>query len=53
MSVITKGLTAGTKVVVDGQSRLSVGATVEVKASGASGASGAGGAARPQGAVKK
>ncbi len=38
MSVITKGLTAGTKVVVDGQSRLTVGATVDIKLSGAAGA---------------
>lgn len=50
LSVITKGLAVGTKVVVDGQSRLTVGATVDVKVPGAAGG---GGAARPQGAAKK
>jgi multidrug efflux system membrane fusion protein len=45
MSVVTKGLTAGTKVVVDGQSRLTVGATVDVKLSG--------GGPTPPGAAKK
>ena len=50
LSVIAKGLAVGTKVVVDGQSRLTVGATVDVKAAGAAGGSGG---ARPQGAAKK
>ena len=56
MSVVTKGLTAGTKVVVDGQSRLSVGATVEIKVTSAGGAAGpapAGGGSTQQGAAKK
>lgn len=56
MSVITKGLTAGTKVVVDGQSRLTVGATVDIKVPGAAGAAkptAAGGESRQQGAAKQ
>ena len=56
MSVVTKGLLAGTKVVVDGQSRLTVGATVDIKVSGAAGAANPtapGGAPKQQGAAKK
>jgi multidrug efflux system membrane fusion protein len=56
MSVITKGLTAGTKVVVDGQSRLTVGATVDIKVPGAAGAANptaAGGESKQQGAAKQ
>ena len=46
-ALIDTGLEAGAKVVVDGQSRLTAGATVEIKAPGAAAPAGAAGPAVP------